>query len=48
MEAIELKEIFALAKYLDKLGFRTNKIELAELYDINQDFNLYLRERGIQ
>jgi len=48
MDAIELGEIFALIKYLDRLGFVTKEIDLAELHDINQDFNKYLRERGIQ
>lgn len=47
MDAIELGEVFALVKYLDKLGFVTKELDIAELHDINQDINKYLRERGI-
>ena len=48
MDAIELGEVYALVKYLDKLGYNTKEVDLPELHDINQDFNKYLRERGIQ
>jgi len=42
MEAIGLREVFALVKYLDKLGYDTKKIKLGTLKEVNEDIKLYL------
>lgn len=42
MEAIGLREVFALVKYLDKLGYDTKKIKLGTLREVNSDIKLYL------
>ena len=42
MEAIGLREVFALVKYLDKLGYDTKKIKLGTLKEVNEDIKIYL------
>mgnify|MGYP003638858802 CR=1 len=48
MDAIELGDVFQLIRYLDKIGYRTDKISLNKLHSIQQHINEYLSTEGIQ
>jgi len=48
MDAIDLQDVFATAKYLDKLGFIAKDIDLETLKSISNEVYELVKSKGIQ
>ena len=47
MDAIDLHDVFATAKYLDKLGFSADKIDMKTLKCISQEVYELVKSKGL-
>lgn len=47
MDAIDLQDVFATAKYLDKLGFVVKDIDLDTLRELSKEFYDIVSSKGL-